>query len=271
MSIEEVYQRLKIPLGNGERAFWESQYKSTKDVPGLYKGKHCTGFPNINKALIVDGENSKADLIVPNNDFIEEYGITSFLHINCGSAKHGRLLSDMIETAIKNSKPNDLIMFFNALRNKVSPQNNEVCVIMSISYLHLWVIEKSKMHNKDGDFHENAFVKNGFKIFSDEEFDNIKHGIENIIKKNDNCKFLEDKNELCFAPIHIQISSDNKNEIEQIVNSLLVSSKLIKEIDKNQVTRKFIDNGFRIMIRKDGKWTVNILGGGKLFPITKRS
>jgi len=269
--IEKTYEKLGIPVGDGERAFWNYEYKNEKDVPGLYKGKFCTGFPDINKKNIVKGESSQADCIVPNNYFIRKHGITFFSKFNLKSEEQKNLLTDMVEMALNHSNPDDVIMFFNVLRRKVTRGDKDHCMIMTVSYLHLWVVQKSKMRNTDEIFHQNMIIDKKSKLFSEKEVIEIKKHISKMIQRFDNSLILENINSKCFAPIHIQVFGKGKNDVEKIVDSLVKTSKIIKEIDANPLSRKFIDKGFRIMIRKDDEWSSNILGGGKLSTISKTS
>lgn len=268
--IESVYEKLGIPVGVGERVFWNYEYKNGGDVPGLYKGKFCTGFPDINKKNIVKDENSQADVIVPNNYFIRKYSITFFSKFNLENEGQKNLLTDMIETALKHSNPNDVIMFFNVLRRKVTRDDTDHCMIMTVSYLHLWVVQKSEMYNTDEVFHKNAMIDKESKLFSEKEVIDIKKQISKIIQKFDKSLIVENTSPKCFAPIHIQVFGKGENDEEKIVDSLVKVSKIIKEIDANPLTRKFVDKGFRIMIRKDDDWSSNILGGGRLSTISKR-
>lgn len=263
-SIYETYDRLGIKVGKGEEAFWMMENKSVNEIHDLYKDKYCTGFPNITRSLIVSGENSKADLIVPKNIFIKNYDIASFLKIDPENKDHRELLVNMIDTTFKNSNPDDLIMFFNVLRNKIIPTNTDCFVIMTVSYLHLWVMEKSKMYVQNTDFHKDSIANVHAPVFLEEEFSKITD-----IVKDFGCVILNNTDETSFAPIHIRVESAGKSEIDQIVNSLLTVSKIIKKIDSDEMTKKFVDKGFRVMIRKEREWTVNILGEGKLSKLTK--
>jgi len=268
--MEELYENLGINLGPGEKAFWNYQYKSKEDVPGLYKGNICTGFPNINKSSIVKGADSKADLIVPNNYFLKEHKLTSFLRFDHENEEQVELLRDMIRTALKNSNLNDLIMFFNVLKQKVSPGDKNHCVVMSVAYLHLWAIEKSKMYNDDETFHQDTDPEEN-NIFTEKEISGLKDTISSTIGNYEGCSVLENSDPKCFAPIHIKIKGNGNNEQEKIVDSLIKTSNIVKDLDKNLYTKKIIDKGFRMMIRKDGNWSSNILTGGPLSTISKKS
>lgn len=269
--IEKIYEKLGIPLGNGERVFWSSEYKTEKEIPDIYKGEFCTAFPDINKKNIVKDSDSKADLVVPNNLFIRKHGITSFLKFDPDNEEQKKLLIDMIKTILKNSNPNDSILFFNVLKEKVSRDDKDHCMIMTISYLHLWVVEKSKMFNTDKVFHKDSQVNKNYELFTEKEIECIKNYIPKIIKGLDDCSIIENTNSECFAPIHIKIVGKGKTDLEKIVDSLIKTSRIIKEIEKNFEVKKFIDRGFRIMVRKNGEWSSNILGGGRLSTISKMS
>lgn len=268
--IEEFYENLGIPLEPGEKAFWNYQYKSKDEVPGLYKGNICTGFPNISRASIVKGEDSKADLIVPNNYFLKQHKLISFLKFDPENEEQLELLRDMIRTALNNFDSDDLIMFINVLKEKVSPNDKNHCTVMSVAYLHLWVIEKSKMYNNDETFHQDANPDDN-PLFTEKEIIGLKDTISRIIGNYEGCYILENNDPKCFAPIHIKVEGGGDSEQEKNVDSLIKISRIVKDFDKNLYTKKILDKGFRIMIRKDKDWSSNILAGGRLSTISKTS
>lgn len=174
----------------------------------------------------------------------------------------------MIITASRNSNPDDVIMFFDVLRKEVSLDDENHCMTISVSYLHLWVIEKSKMFNTvfntDKIFHKNSIMDESSEVFSKKEVMDIKKKISEMIREFDGCSIVKNTNPNSFAPIHIRVIGNGKNDVEKIVDSLVKTSEIIKEIDKNPLTRKFVDRGFRIMIRKDEIWSL-----GRLSTISK--
>ncbi len=267
--IEDFYENLGISLGPAEKAFWDYQYKN-KEVPGLYKGNICTGFPNINRPSIVKGEESKADLIVPNNYFLKQHKLVSFLKFDPENEEQLELLRDMIRTTLNNLDSNDLIMFINVLRDKISPSDKNHCVVMSVAYLHLWVVETSKMYKDDETFHQDAKPDENL-LFTQKEIIGLKDTISRIIGGYEGCYILENSDPKCFAPIHIKVEAEGNSEQEEIVDSLIKISKIIKDFDKNLYTKKILDKGFRIMIRKERDWSSNILTGGRLSTISKTS
>jgi hypothetical protein len=267
--MEEFYEVLGIKPGPGEKAFWNYQYKNKEDVPGLFKGNICTGFSDINKELIVKDKDAKAYQVVPNNYFLKQHKLVSFLKFDPENEEQVELLRDMIRTTLKNFNSDDLIMFFNVLKEKNTPSDKNHCMVMSVSYLHLWVIEKSRMYNDDKFFHQDANPDEN-PLFTEKEIKGLKDTISEIIRNYGGCSILENSNSKCFAPIHIKIKVNGNNEQEEILDTVIKTSKIIKDLDKNLYTKKIIDKGFRIMIRKNGNWSSNILTGGKLSTISKR-
>lgn len=311
--LQETYKKLGIEVGQGERAFWNMEYRAGEG--GVYGGRACTGFPNITRNLIVreDGRPKpelpaatrlwgcpaswsskassgagRADLVVPKNIFIRQYGLTSFLNYDPEIPEQRDLLREMFELAFTQPHSEDLNFFFNVRKRKLDPNDSDCDVVMSVDYLHLWVMEKGKMHKQDSDFHADASAP------SDAD---VRRDATEIARKYKEVEIIPPTHPEAFAPLHTKVdyvaqdkSGDSRIKlsasplfIEQIVGTLGVANRIIREYNKDPLTSCLIERGVRIMVRQDSEWvgvanapqqsamcfanrdwSVHILGGGRL-------
>src|SRR4030067_2161549 len=138
---------------------------------------------------------------------------------------------------------------------------------MSIAYLHLWAVEKSKMYNDDTVFHRNAEIDK-FPIFSVKEVAELKRLVFGIIGKTEGASFVEKTSPKSFAPIHIRVEGKGRKDADAIIDSLVKANRILREIDSHTSTKKLAERGFRLMVRKNDAWSSNILGGGRLSAIS---
>lgn len=249
--LQETYKKLGIEVGQGERAFWNMEYRAGEG--GVYGGRACTGFPNITRNLIVR-EDGRADLVVPKNIFISKHGLTSFLKYDPEISEQRDLLREMFEAAFAQTHSENLIFFFNVRKRKLVPNDSDCDVVMTVDYLHLWVMEKEKMHKQDSDFHQDAASAD-----SDNRVTAVRETLRDfpavLVPADDPCS---------FAPIHVKIETSYSSDVEQIVSGLFVCSGILKKWSVDPQLSLCLQRGVRLMIRREEKWRVHILGGGKL-------